>query len=102
MGFFYFDESIHDRAGFILGAWVYSQSDLTPVVNKAIAEAGLQLGMHEFKSGARMDSGETQRVLRDKLKQGLQETRLGVVVVPVSALRSYERGAQRREHCAHS
>ena len=54
-------------------------------MNKAIAEAGLQPGMHEFKSGARMDSGETQRVLRDKLKQGLQETRLGAVVVPVSA-----------------
>ncbi|MFH0777999.1 MAG: hypothetical protein V2A71_05135 [Candidatus Eisenbacteria bacterium] len=58
MGFFYFDESIHDRAGFILGAWVCSQSDLTPVVNKAIAEAGLQPGMHEFKSGARRESGE--------------------------------------------
>ena len=25
MGYFYFDESIHDRAGFIVGAFVYSE-----------------------------------------------------------------------------
>ncbi len=42
MGFFYFDESIQQRAEFIIGAFVYSEADLTPAVLEAITPAGLK------------------------------------------------------------
>ena len=54
MGFFYLDESIHEKAGFIIGAFVYHKTDITPLVFAALAEVGLRPGIHEFKSGARM------------------------------------------------
>ena len=60
MGFFYFDESIQQRAEFIVGAFVYSETDLTPAVFKAISGAGLEPRVDEFKSGMQMDSRPDQ------------------------------------------
>ncbi len=33
MGYFYFDESIQERGGFIIGAFVYASNDMTPSDN---------------------------------------------------------------------
>lgn len=82
MGFFYFDESIQQRAGFIIGAFVYSETDLTPPVFEAIATAGLQPGVDEFKSGARMDGRPEHANAREALRGLLQSLRIGLVVVP--------------------
>ena len=82
MGYFYFDESIQQRAGFIVGAFVYSDTDLTPHVFEAIAAADLQPGLDEFKSGARMDVRPENAIAREKLRGILQGLRIGVVVVP--------------------
>ncbi|MCH7760411.1 hypothetical protein IIA15_03285 [candidate division TA06 bacterium] len=84
MGYFYFDESIQERAGFIVGAFVYSTNDLMPSVFSALAEAGLQPGVDEFKSGVRMAAHPEQAKARDGLRELLMDVRVGVIVVPSS------------------
>jgi len=85
MGCFYFDESIQERAGFIIGAFVYSRNDLTPSVFAALAEAGLKPGVDEFKSGARTSVHPEQAKARNVLRGLLMNVRVGVIVVPSSA-----------------
>lgn len=82
MGCFYFDESIQARAGFIVGAFVYSERDLTPTVFSALEQIGLKPGVDEFKSGAHMARNPKQKQLRELLSSLLINTRVGVVVVP--------------------
>ena len=84
MGCFYFDESIQERAGFIVGAFVYSGNDLTPSVFAALTEAGLQPGIDEFKSGVRMATHPEQARARDLLRGLLMNVRVGIIVVPSS------------------
>lgn len=84
MGYFYFDETIQDRGGFIIGAFVYSPNDATPEVYSAIEQVGLHSGVDEFKSGAHMDRNPKQAALRDHLKEILGNTRIGLVVVPAT------------------
>jgi hypothetical protein len=55
MGFFYFDESIHQNGKFALGVLAYAEHDLQEVVAEALRESGLTSRVNEFKSGARMD-----------------------------------------------
>lgn len=52
MSSFYFDESIHHQANFILGAFVYSDVDLDADVAEALEQSGLRPGIDEFKSGS--------------------------------------------------
>jgi hypothetical protein len=84
MGFFYFDESIHEKGGFIIGAFVYHEGDITPSVFGALAEAGLRPGIDEFKSGSRMVARVEQGKARDRLRGLLNSVRIGVVVIPAT------------------
>lgn len=84
MGHFYFDETIQERGGFIIGAFVYSPNDATPKVYSAIKQVGLRPGVDEFKSGTRMDRNPRQKELRGHFKEILANTRIGVVVVPTA------------------
>ena len=84
MGFFFFDESIHDRGLFILGAFVYSSKDIGEHVRIAFHSAGLISGQDEFKSSARMDNDSIQRRLRRDLRSILHMTKIGLVVLPSS------------------
>lgn len=84
MGHFYFDETIQERGGFIIGAFVYSPNDVTPEVYSAIEQVGLRPGVDEFKSGTRMDRNPKQAELRSRLVEISSNTRVGVVVVPVT------------------
>lgn len=84
MGHFYFDETIQERGGFIIGAFVYSPYDVTPAVYSAIQQVGMRPGVDEFKSGARMDRNLKQAELRDRLMDLLSSTRVGLVVVPTT------------------
>ena len=79
MGFFYFDESIQQRAGFMIGAFVYSDTDLTTAVFEGIAAARLRPGVDEFKSGMRMDGRPEHAAARESLRELLQRTRVGLV-----------------------
>ena len=84
MGYFYFDETIQERGGFIIGAFVYSPNDVTPKVYSVIEQVGLRPGIDEFKSGARMDRNPKQAELRNHLTGVLRNTRIGVVVASVT------------------
>lgn len=84
MGYFYFDESIHERAEFILGAFVYSGVDLTPMVFEKLRQVGLQPGVDEFKSSSIMSTNMQQRKLRNLLKSLLWDVKIGLVVIPCS------------------
>ncbi|WP_150123965.1 hypothetical protein [Methyloversatilis sp. RAC08] len=84
MGHFYFDETIQERGGFIIGAFVYSTNDVTPEVYSAIEKVGLRPGVDEFKSGTRMDRSPKQAELRSRLMEILSNTRVGIVVVPTT------------------
>jgi hypothetical protein len=50
VGHFYFDETIQERGGFIIGAFVYAPSDGTPKVYSAIEQVGMRPGVDEFMS----------------------------------------------------
>jgi len=84
VGYFYFDETIQERGGFIIGAFVYSPEDKTPAVYSAISHVGLQPGFDEFKSGSRMDKNPHQAKLRGELSNILTNTSVGLIVLPVS------------------
>src|SRR5688572_15535393 len=83
MGYFYFDETIQQKAGFIIGAFIYSENDLTPSVFASIEKVGLQPKIDEFKSGARMKVNLKQVELRNALSNILLDCQTGLVVIPV-------------------
>lgn len=86
MGFFFFDESIHPRGGFALGAFVYSPSDPTGKLKRALEEAGLKPGIEEFKSGAHVGRDPRQAKARDCFRHALIECgKIALVVVPANA-----------------
>jgi hypothetical protein len=81
MGFFYFDGSIHPQAGFILGAFAYSESDLDNDVADALLRVKLQPGVDEFKSGSRMDRNAAQANARPLLKAIVRDRcQIGIII----------------------
>jgi hypothetical protein len=83
MGFFYFDESIHPRCNFILGAFAYCEDSLDGPINDALNHSGLSPGVDEFKSGAYMRDNPGQVSARALLKSIVcNQCRIGVVVAP--------------------
>jgi hypothetical protein len=82
---FYFDESIHQRGGFILGAYVFGP-DPTEQVNAALASVGLDPDADEYKSSATMKGHPERQALREELHKILGlEYQYAVVVVPFYA-----------------
>src|SRR5438105_15734970 len=85
---FYFDESIHPRGEFVLGAYVFGP-DPTDRVNAALAAVGLDPDGDEFKSSSKMSEHPEQQLLRRELRNILHETyRYAVIVVPDHERRS--------------
>jgi hypothetical protein len=83
MGSFFFDESIHERAGLILGAFVYAPRSVADLVNRALQKCGLSPGTDEFKSSARMDNSPKLIRLRGYLLHIVShETRIAVLICP--------------------
>ena len=83
MGYFYFDDSIHKRGGFALGALVYANNSVENMMVQAFKSAGLTIGIHEFKSHILMDKNPAMTTLRTNLKNIFLKTcRLAVTVVP--------------------
>lgn len=82
---FYFDESIHQRGDFILGAYV-SGPDPTDGIKLALAATGLDPHKDEFKSSAKMAEHPEQQQLRRELREILRMSyTYGVVVTPYEA-----------------
>jgi hypothetical protein len=63
----YVDESIHASAGFVVSSFVFTSSDFSNEVERALSETGLDPRVQEVKSSARMDSNPAMRRARDAL-----------------------------------
>ena len=87
MGFFYFDESVHTRAKFVLGAFTYSETSLDGPVADALRQSGLEPYVDEFKSGSLMSEHPEQARARDLLRSVISKfCHIGIVVSPSSRL----------------
>lgn len=87
MGYFYFDESKHRKEGFILGAFVYAESDPNRLIIKSIKHCGLTPGVDEFKSGYYMAQNPKQKNLRDELRNIIfSETKIGILIIPCNRI----------------
>lgn len=82
MTYFYFDESIHERGGFIAGAYVYGP-DADAEVLAAVRRVGLRPGVDEFKSSARMSEHPEQVALRTELQKIFAGYRVAVLITSV-------------------
>jgi len=87
MGYFYFDESIHEDYGFVLGAVVYSQHDYSDLVAAELKQAGLKPKIDEFKSGRLKAGDQNQISLRARLARLIQNKyKVGMVIAPISQI----------------
>lgn len=87
MAYVYFDESIHERGGFIAGAYVYGP-DADADVLAAVERVGLRPRVDEFKSSARMSEHPEQVALRTELKKLLPAYRVAVLITSVTSRRA--------------
>lgn len=93
MAYLYFDETIRERGGFILGALVVAERDLSPIVAEEWKRLGLDSESDEYKSSdpkAGNDLGAAQRGVMATL---LHKSKLGLTVAPVADRRRLG------EHC---
>lgn len=82
MAYLYFDESIRDKGGFIVGAVVVSEDDLTPLVHGKWRELGMDPTRFEYKSRNVKASAEDAIRHRDEIHALLERAQLGIVVCP--------------------
>lgn len=83
MGQFYIDDSVHDEAGFIIGACVYTNLDLNDKITEIIKSCGFDPDVFEYKSSANYSKEPQKAKVREELKGLLIDScRLGVVVIP--------------------
>lgn len=83
MGQFYIDDSVHDEAGFIIGACVYSNVYLNDKITDIIKSCGFDPDIFEYKSSANYSKEPQKAKVREELKNLLVDScRLGIVVLP--------------------
>jgi hypothetical protein len=79
---FFFDESVHDSGGFILGAWAAFSASPEALLSERLRIVGVSPSL-EFHSAARMDRDHEMRKLRDAMRSVLSpNVRIGAAVVP--------------------
>jgi hypothetical protein len=84
MRYIYFDESLHDRGGFALGAFVMSNGDPTQAVESAIRGVGLNPGRDEYKSRMSHASDSRYVNLRDEIYGIVRDCDIGLMIAPAS------------------
>jgi hypothetical protein len=85
MGYFYVDDTVHERGNFVLCAAVYSRDEADSDVRRELKKAGLTPGRDEFKSRIRMDQNPNMTRLRSRLMSDIHKNRkLGIIVAPIS------------------
>lgn len=78
----YFDESIRDQGGFIVGALVLSDSDLSYRVRDLWHGMGLDPDTFEYKSSSLKLGDSRDQQQRDALRELLHSARLALTVCP--------------------
>jgi hypothetical protein len=94
VAYLYFDESIRERGGFIIGALVVSEIDLTPAVNDEWRRLGLDPAVAEYKSSNLKRDSPTGVDQRSAMVWLLFQSKLALVVAPM-----HDR-SHLGEHCA--
>ncbi|AVP98576.1 hypothetical protein C7S18_15885 [Ahniella affigens] len=84
MAFCYFDETIRDAGGFIVGALVVSKENLTVLVSEQWSQLGLDPQTHEYKSSSIKLGNELGLAQRNVVARILSQSNLGLVVAPSS------------------
>ncbi len=83
MGQFYIDDSVHDEAGFVIGACVYTDIDVNEKIIDIIKSCGFNPDCFEYKSSANYFREPDKAKVREQLKELLTDScRLGIVVIP--------------------
>ena len=83
MGNFYIDDSVHEEAGFILCACVYTEADIDALMTEHFQKYGLNPGIFEYKSSANYCKQPELIELRTEVKVLAQRyCRYGLVVLP--------------------
>jgi hypothetical protein len=80
---FYFDESVQDRHGFVLGAYVFTNRGVAEAaVTKVLRAGGFQPGIDEYKSRVRFDCSPGMRLCRDQLVDFVsRNTNVALIIV---------------------
>jgi hypothetical protein len=83
MAQFYIVDSVHNEAGFIIGACVCKSIDLSDKIINIINSCGYDPDIFEFKSSANFSEEPQKAKVREELKGLLIDScRLGIVVIP--------------------
>lgn len=83
MGNFYVDDSIHDEAGFIIGACTYSDIDVNEKIADVIKLHKFDPETFEYKSSANYYREPEKAKVREGLKKILRnDCKLGLVIIP--------------------
>lgn len=83
MGYFYIDDSVHDSAGFIIGACIYTDADISDKVANVIESHGFNSDKFEYKSSANYLNEPEKAKIRSDLKTLMhQHSKLGIVIIP--------------------
>lgn len=82
MGFIYFDESKHKNANFVLGAFVYSETDLGSLVENALINNNYDPNNQEFKSCLKFANDKNAQNLKQDIYSIFLCCRLGILIAP--------------------
>ena len=83
MGHFFVDDSVHDEAGFIIGACAYFSKNPSDKIAEILASHGYDPDQTEFKSSANYKQDPNMAKVREDLRTFLfQNCGFGLVVLP--------------------
>lgn len=83
MGVFYVDDSVHDEAGFVIGACVYIEEDIEEEIIGIITCNNQDVNTWEYKSNANYSKQPELIQIRSELKDLLiEKCKIGIVVLP--------------------
>ncbi len=90
MTHFYVDDSVHDQAGFILGACICTKIDIEQAVTDIITWHGFDPSVFEFKSSTNYSKEPAKAEVRSSMKELMyKHAKLGVVIVPRGRRREF-------------
>lgn len=79
----YFDESIRDKGGFIVGALIVTEVDLAVEIRQRWLDMGLDPAISEYKSSAPKSGNPQSQQQRDILADLLRSAKLGFTICPL-------------------
>jgi len=83
MSYIYVDDSVHDVAGFVLAAFVYSKTDVNVDIISVFQDEGLDPNVFEYKSGLSVSQNAGLIKIRSRLISLISSgCKIGIAVVP--------------------